>query len=168
MGWVADTISAWVRPARAGKSHGPDSRAADGRSIAGTGLRLATRPGRPDHLSSGFAQTAWVKGLVESPGVGTTRELKGFGLLGARAVHSLRPAPCLLVSRCRGVPTRASKRDAHMYSVGRRNAYRLGKRLHDSSSRGRQGGRGTYRAADSLVLPSARSSLAARRRWKNS
>src|ERR1700752_1208533 len=38
-----------------------------------------------------------------------------------------------------------------MYSVGRRNVYRLGKRLHDSGSRGRQGGRGTYRAADSLV-----------------
>jgi hypothetical protein len=72
---------------KAGKSDGPDSRAADDRSIAGTGLRLATRPGQPDHLSL-VSHSRLGNGLVGSrrrSDAGTER----IWLLGARADHGL-------------------------------------------------------------------------------
>jgi hypothetical protein len=48
-----------------------------------------------------------------------------------------------------GHPTRG--RHAHVHSVGRRHACRLGKRLHASGSRGRQGNRGNHLATGPLA-----------------
>src|SRR6516225_11289667 len=84
-----------TRPLGGGRSHGRASRGAHDRRIAGTGFRLAGRPGQPDRLSFG-SQGRLGEGLV-----GPRRGRAAGGDRGWRVVprgdHSLRRAPELLL-----------------------------------------------------------------------
>jgi hypothetical protein len=88
-------------------------------------------------VSPWFRKATWVDS--SGPGVGATRELKRFGFWVHEQITAYDPPRSCSYRVVGGVPARASKRNAHIYSVGRRNACRLGERLHDSGSRRRQG-----------------------------
>ena len=102
-------------------------------------------------VSPVFRNAVWAKDS-SGPGVGAVREVDRIRLLGARTDHGLRRAAELLLC-CRrlvpGLPTRG--RYAHVYSVGRRHACRLGERPHASGSRRWEGGRDSHVAADPLA-----------------
>jgi hypothetical protein len=102
-------------------------------------------------VSPVFRKAGWAKDS-SGPGVGAVREVIGIGYWGARTDHGLRRTPELLLYRRPLFPALATQwRHAHMHSVGRRHACRLGKRLHASGSLGRQGDRGSHLAADPLA-----------------
>jgi hypothetical protein len=107
-------------------------------------------------VSRAFHKAVWAKGLIGSLR-GSDAGSDRIWLLGVRTDHGLRSAPELLLFRHPLVPGPTTQWwNAHVHSVGRRHACRLGKRLLASGSRGRQGDRGADRAADPLAyLPRA-------------
>ena len=97
-----------------------------------------------------FRKAGWAKDS-SGPDVGAVRELTGLASgLTNRSRPTTRPGATHISSSARSrLATRW--RRAHVHSVGRRHACRLGERLHASGSRGRQGGRATHIAADLLA-----------------
>ena len=66
-------------------------------------------------VSPWFRKATWVD--TSGPGVGATREVKGFGWWVHKQITAF-DAPCSCKYRVvGGFPPRASRRDAHMYSV---------------------------------------------------
>lgn len=101
-------------------------------------------------VSPVFRKAGWAKDS-SGPGVGAVREVIGIGYWAHEQITAYdAPRSCSYIAV--RFPTLATQwRHAHMHSVGRRHACRLGKRLHASDSLGRQGDRGSHLAADPLA-----------------